>query len=203
MIQKDTIETLAKKSGISIEKLEEIGLEPTQKIGSQKHSIAQAYRGKGDCKPPDSNQVEELTKLGISLEKQDTVQKFIDTLKEMQSIGVNVSKMTKNDTIETLAKKSGISREKLEEIGLEPAQKIGSQRSDIAKAKRGKGGYKPPDSNQLKELAKLGISLEAKKRTGKEIAEASISSLADIEMTDRENNALTELVEKAKKEEKV
>ena len=203
MIQKDTIETLAKKSGISIEKLEEIGLEPTQKIGSQKHSIAQAYRGKGDCKPPDSNQVEELTKLGISLEKQDTVQKFIDTLKEMQSIGVNVSKMTKNDTIETLAKKSGISREKLEEIGLEPMQKIGSQKTSIAKANRRKGTCKPPSSNQEKELAKLGISLEAKRRTGKEIAEASISSLADIEMTDRENNALTELVEKAKKEEKV
>ena len=121
----------------------------------------------------------------------------------MQSIGVDVSKIVVTDTIETLAKKSGISREKLEEIGLEPAQKIGSQKSYIAQAKREKGNCKPSNSTQEEELAKLGISLEAKMRTGKEIAEASISSLADIEMTDRENNALTELVEKAKKEEKV
>ena len=36
------------------------------------------------------------------------------------------------------------------------------------------------------------------KRTSKEIAEASISSLADIEMSDREDKALKELVEKTK-----
>lgn len=35
-------------------------------------------------------------------------------------------------------------------------------------------------------------------RTGKEIAEASISSLTDIEMSDREDVALKELVEKTK-----
>lgn len=45
---------------------------------------------------------------------------------------------------------------------------------------------------------KLGISLEAKSRTSKEIAEASISSLTDIEMSDREDSALKELIEKTK-----
>ncbi len=48
----------------------------------------------------------------------------------------------------------------------------------------------------------MGISLELqggkKSRTGKEIAEASISSLKDIEMSDREDAALGELVEKTK-----
>ena len=35
-----------------------------------------------------------------------------------------------------------------------------------------------------------------KRRTSKEIAEASISSLTDIEMSDKEDEALKELVEK-------
>ena len=37
-----------------------------------------------------------------------------------------------------------------------------------------------------------------RKRTSKEIAEASISSLTDIEMSDREDAALKELVERTK-----
>ena len=47
-------------------------------------------------------------KLGISTEKQrrGTVQEFIDTLEILQTIGVDVSKLTENDTIETLAKKA-------------------------------------------------------------------------------------------------
>ena len=45
---------------------------------------------------------------------------------------------------------------------------------------------------------KLGISLEPKSRTSKEIVQASISSLTDIEMSDREDAALKELVEKTK-----
>ena len=42
--------------------------------------------------------------------------------------------------------------------------------------------------------------MESKKRTSKEIAEASISSLTDIEMSDREDAALKELVKKETKE---
>ena len=40
--------------------------------------------------------------------------------------------------------------------------------------------------------------MESKKRTSKEIAEVSISSLTDIEMSDREDVVLKELVEKTK-----
>ena len=166
MTQKDTTETLAKKSGISKEKLEEIGLDPTPKIGKQKTNIAQAYRGKRTCKPPTKKQVEELERMGISLEKQekDTVQEFINILKKLQTIGVDVSKVSISDTIETLAGKSEISREKLKEIGVDPAQKIGSQKGNIAQAYRGQGTNKPPTKEQVEELAKLGISLEKRER---------------------------------------
>ena len=116
----------------------------------------------------------------------------------MKLTGIDVSKLQWRDTIETLAKKSGIDREKLEEIGLDPTQKIGAKKIEISRGYRGKGTCKPPTNEQLKELKKLGISLESKRRTSKEIAQASISSLTDIEMSDREDSALKELVEKTK-----
>ena len=197
----DTIESLAKTSDISKAKIEEIGLDPTLKIGRQKVRISMAYREKNSMKKPTHKQVEDLKKLGISLEleeKENATQKFIDVLTQMQSIGIDVSKLRATDTIETLAKKSGISKAKIEEIGLDPTLKIGGQRRNIFSAYRGKGSMNPPTDKQLKELKKLGISLELKKRTSKEIVEASISSLTDIEMSDREDAALKELIEKTK-----
>ena len=196
MTQKDTIETLAEKSGISKEKLEKIGLNPTLKIGIQKNYISQIYRGLGTYGAPTKKQVEELAKLGISLEKRDTVQEFIDALEILQIIGVDVSKIVWNDTIETLAGKSGISKEKLEKTGLDPTMKIGSQKTWIAQAYRGKGKCTPPTKKQVEELAKLGISLERKRTTGKKIVEASIIiSLTAPEMADTEDAALKALVE--------
>ena len=197
----DTIESLAKTSDISKAKIEEIGLDPTLKIGRQKVRISMAYREKNSMKKPTHKQVEDLKKLGISLEleeKENATQKFIDVLTQMQSIGIDVSKLRATDTIETLAKKSGISKAKIEEMGLDPTLKIGGQRRNIFSAYRGKGSMNPPTDKQLKELKKLGISLELKKRTSKEIVEASISSLTDIEMSDREDAALKELIEKTK-----
>ena len=197
---KDTIATLANKSGISREEIEKIGLDPANKIGQRKSTIAQAYRGKGNSKPPTPEQVEELEKLGIILEKQerDTIGEFIEDIQKLQSIGVNVSYIKQNDTIATLANKSGISREEIEKIGLDPENNIGKKKYNIVQAYRGKGNSKPPTPEQVKELENLGITLESKRITSKEIAEASISSLTDIEMSDREEAALKELVERTK-----
>ena len=47
-------------------------------------------------------------------------------------------------------------------------------------------------------IRKLDEEYNYRKRTSKEIAEASISSLTDIEMSDREDAALQALVEKTK-----
>ena len=73
------------------------------------------------------------------MEEKDTVQEFIDTLNQLKSIGVDVSKIVRRDTIETLAKKSDISKEKIEEISLDPTQKIGAKKISISRAYRGKG----------------------------------------------------------------
>ena len=200
MSSSDTIETLVKKSGISREKVEEIGLDPAEKIGEKRNRIAQAYRGNRAGKRPTKEQVEEIAKLGISLEIQerDTVQEFIDTIVVLQTLGVDVSKMSSSDTIETLAGKSEISREKLKEIGLNPTQKIGSKKTNIAHAYRGKENNGSPTKEQVEELAKLGISLEhkggRKEITGRDIVEATISSLTDQENADRAYTELQALV---------
>ena len=51
----------------------------------------------------------------------------------MKSIGIDVSKIRHRDTIETLAKKSGINRKELEEIGLDPTQRIGGKENRNSK----------------------------------------------------------------------
>ena len=46
------------------------------------------------------------------------VEIFIEKLEKLQGIGVDVTKIAQKDTIETLAKKSGKSKEEIEKIGL-------------------------------------------------------------------------------------
>ena len=198
IIQKDTIQTLAEKSGVVIteEKAEELGIKLSDKIGYTKMSIARAYRGKGACKKPSQEQVQELLELGISLEARDVIQEFIEKLKILKEQGIDVTKIIKKDTIETLAEKSGVvlTEEKAEELGIELSDKIGQTRGNIAKAYRGNGGYKKPTQEQVQELQNLGISLEKRKRTGKEIVEASISSIKNMEVSDKADRELKEVV---------
>ena len=196
LVRGDTIGSLAKKSGISEEKILEMGLNPNDNIGPSKKSLATRYRKNRNY--VNEEQLKRLEKLGISLElnKRNVPQKFIETLERMQEIGVEVSKIVQRDTIGSLAKKSGISEEKITKIGLNPEDKIGISKNYIAISYRKDRSY--VSEEQLKILEELGISLEKNSRTGKEIAEASISSLTDIEMSDREDIALKELVEKTK-----
>ncbi len=196
----DTIQTIAERSEIDMDEIKKIGLNPEDKIGETKNNISRRYREKQGTTKPSKEEIEVLQGLGISLEKieRNAPQEFIDILENLQGIGVNVSKLTTTDTIETLAKKSGIDVQKINEVGLDPREKIGSKKSTITRVIRGKEKGNKPTEEQVKRLLELGISLETRTRTGREIAEASISSLTDIEMTDREDVALTALVEKTK-----
>ena len=85
------------------------------------------------------------------------IEEFINILKKLQTIGVDVSKLVTIDTVETLAKRSEISKEKLEEMGLDSTLKIGNQKTRIAQAYRGKGTNKPPTQEQIEKLVKLGL----------------------------------------------
>ena len=199
IIQKDTIETLAEKSGVVLtkEKAEELGIELSDKIGKTKKGIADAWRGNGTWKKPTQEQAQELQKLGIRLEVRDATQEFIEKLEILTKLGVNVAKINSSDTIKTLAKKSGVvlTEEKAEELGIELNDKIGQTRGNIANAYRGNGRGKKPTQEQVQELQKLGISLEKRKRTGKEIARASIDSIKNMEVSDKVDGELEGLVE--------
>ena len=124
-------------------------------------------------------------------------QRFIEKLKILKEQGIDVTKITQKDTIETLAKKSGVvlTEEKAEELGIELNDKIGQTRGNIANAYRGNGRGKKPTQEQVQELQKLGISLEKRKRTGKEIARASIDSIKNMEVSDKVDGELEGLVE--------
>ena len=196
---RDTIQTLAEKSGISQEKIVEIGLRLDDNIGNSKSSICRVYNGKAKGNKPTEAEVQRLLELGVSLkEKENAVQRFIGKLEKLLSIGVDVSRIQAKDTIQTLAEKSGVSQEKIVEIGLRLDDNIGQNKHNVVSIYRGSGEGTRPTEEQVKRLLELGISLETRTRTGREIAEASISSLTDIEMTDREDVALTALVEKTK-----
>ena len=136
--------------------------------------------------------------MGINLEKQkrNVTQEFIEKLQKLQEIGVDISKILQKDTIQTLVQISGISEEKIKEIGLEPKDKIGSTKTTIAQAYRGKGQYTPPTEEQVKILLDMGISLEKKKNTGQDIGKATFD--ASAEKCDEAQETLDRLVEKAK-----
>ena len=193
---KDTIQTLAEKSGVIIteEQAEELGMKLNDKIGQTKKGIADAWRGNGTCKKPTQEQVQELQKLGISLEVRNVTQEFIEKLKILKEQKIDVTKITVTDTIQTLAKKSGVvlTEKKSEELGIKLSDKIGQTRVSISRAYRGDRSRKRPTQEQIRELQEFGISLE--KRTGKEIAGASISSIKNMEVSDKADRELKELV---------
>ena len=205
LVQRDTIETLAKKSKIILEEeqLKKLGIELTDKIGITKTSIIQAYRGKGTSIPPTKEQLKKLLELGIVLDKKNVTQEFIEALENLREQGVDISKLTSKDTIETLAKKSKIilEEEQLKKLGIELTDKIGNTKDRIIQAYRGRGKSIPPTKEQVEQLLELGIKLELKSITGKEIAKATISSIKNIELSDEEDKALQELVKEQKKEE--
>ena len=195
---KDTIQTLAEKSGVILteKQAEKLGIELNDKIGQTKKGIADASRGNGGYKKPTQEQEQELRKLGISLEVRDVTQEFIEKIKILKELKIDIAKITQTDTIETLAKKSGviITEKQAEELGIELSNRIGVTKTGIASAYRGNGNRKKPTQEQVQELQNLGISLEKRKRTGKEIAGASISSIKNMEVSDKADRELQEVV---------
>ena len=170
----DTIQTLVEKYGVVLteEKAEELGIELSDKIGQTRGNIANAYRGR------------------------DVTQEFIEKLKILKELKIDITKITQRDTIETLAKKSGviITEKQAEELGIELSNRIGVTKTGIASAYRGNGNRKKPTQEQVQILSELGISLEKRKRTGKEIAGASISSIKNMEVSDKADRELQEVV---------
>ncbi len=178
--QRDTIQKLAQRSGITIteEQAEELGLKLDDNIGRKLDNIKQALKPNENAKkrgiPPTTTQVQELERLGINLDvkdsKIDTNQEFIEKIKKLQQIGVDVSDIKKKDTIRKLAQRSGINitEEQAEELGIKLDDNIGQKLYTIKQAlkpdKNSKNKRTPPTAEQVQKLEELGINLNVKEK---------------------------------------
>ena len=121
-----------------IRKIEEIGLEAIDNIGNKLSAIRDLYTKAQEGKKinaifPTDKQLERLEKLGIRIKPMNTIDEFIEKLEKLQIIGIDVSKIQKEDAILDLVKKTkpkendGVLIKKIEEIGLDPNENIGGR----------------------------------------------------------------------------
>ena len=187
IVEKDTILTLVKKTFENqneeelIEKLNGEGLDPEDnignKLGKMRRSYSQDKEGKKtEVTPPTDKQVKRMQKIGImvELEKIDTIDEFIEKMEKLRGIGVDVSKITRSDTILMLAQKTFENQDEEELIemikgeGLEPGEKIGNKlnnmRISYRQAKKGeKSKGIPPTDEQVNRMQEMGIVVELEK----------------------------------------
>ena len=134
-------------------------------------------------------------------EEKGAVERFIRKLEILKRIGVDVTKITSRDNIKELAKKSGIDEKEIEKAGLNPGDNIGNYKHNISKSyravKEGKEpGRTPPTDEQVERLRELGILLEKKSKSKKELAEAAFPAITDPDLLDSEQQALDTLISK-------
>ena len=195
--------------------LEETGVDLNYSIGGLKQLAVQAINGTGRM-PITEEERRKLIALKVArLDKESTMSTFVRVCESLSKQGFEFSKFKFTKSIVEKGKKKSldktledIQRESpnidmtrvLEETGVDLNYSIGRVKHLAVQAVRGTGGGGTVIiEKEKRRLIELGvISLENRKRTSKEIAQASISSLTDIEMSDREDVALKELIEKIK-----
>ena len=205
---KNTIGTVAERKGISEEEIRKIGLNPEDKIGARISAVKQAYKGKRIVNPSNNKEINRLIELGMNFGKakrKSVVEILIEDLEKLKSLGIDISGIHKNDTIGTLAMRYKISNEQIRSLGLRLNEKIGNSIDTVRHIFYNKNLYDSYnkfftiDEKRKLELLVLGRD---RSRTGKEIAEASIGSLKQIEMSDREYEIFRNLKEQEKEYEK-
>ena len=141
------------------------------------------------------------------------ITEFIEIAEKLNNAGIEVGKLPRmrkinnkdvKNTLQDLVEQGYISEKVLNELGLDEKYKIGSYIGVAKQTYKGKCKYLITEEEK-KRLEELGIvnieekyNSSKKNRTSKEIAEASISSLANIEMTDREDEELRALLDRTK-----
>ena len=214
---RDTILTLTKKTFVNqdeeelIEKIKGEGLEPGDKIGSKLSITRISYRQDKEGKktrqiPPTDEQVKRMQemKIMVELEKIDTIDEFIEKMRKLQGIGVDVSRLSTSDTILTLTQKTFVNQDEEELIewiegkGLKSKDKIGTKlnnmRKSYRKAKKGEEpGETPPTDKQVNRMKEMRIIIEPRKNTGQDIGQASYT--ANVQECDDAQADLNRLVQ--------
>ena len=219
---KSTIEQLKKENkeldeetekSRMIKDIEDNGLKLDDNIGSKLTTIRCVYRGTRSGTKPTPEQVDKLKKLGISLEDIDTNQEFIEKMETLAKLGVKVDLLSSHASIEELVNKTikqlkkenkELDEEKvrsrmikdIEDNGLKLYDPIGSKLATIRAVYRGIQSGTKPTPEQVAKLKKLGISLEKKNKSKKELAEAAFPAITDPDLLDSEQQALDTLISK-------
>ena len=205
---KDTIGTVAKRKGISEEELRKIGVNPENRIGSRLNTLKQAYKRKGTNKPLTNAEINKFKELGVNFDKKKRnrdVAKLIEVLEKLRSIGIDASDIDKDDTLATLAIRYKISNEQIISLGLRLNEKIGNSIDTVRHIYNNRKLYDSYDklfTKDEKRKLELLVLGRDRSRTGKEIAEASIGSLKQIEMSDKEYEIFKKLKEQEKENER-
>ena len=199
-----------------IKDIEDNGLKLDYNIGSKLTNIRCVYRGIQSGTKPTPEQVAKLRELGISLEfieKIDTNQEFIEKMETLAKLGVKVDLLSSYASIEKLVNKTikqlkkenkELDEEKvrsrmikdIEDNGLKLDYNIGSKLTNIRCVYRGIQSGTKPTPEQVAKLKKLGISLEKKNKSKKEVAEAAFPAITDPDLLDSEQQALDTLISK-------
>ena len=160
-----------------IKDIEDNGLKLDDTIGTKLMNIRSVYRGTQDGTKPTPEQVAKLKELGITLEKIDTNQEFIEKMETLNRLGVKVDLLGSEDTIEKLVnnrikqlKKENkeLDEEKvrsrmikdIEDNGLKLDDTIGTKLMNIRSVYRGTQDGTKPTPEQVAKLKELGITLE-------------------------------------------
>ena len=181
---KDTILDLVKRTKTKendeklIREIEEIGLEAIDNIGNKLSAIRDLYTKAQEGKKinaifPTDKQLERLEKLGIRIKPMNTIDEFIEKLEKLQIIGIDVSKIQKEDAILDLVKKTKPKEnddeliKKIEEMGLNPndpiSNKLRSIRKIYSQLQKGKKIDEiPPTMEQINKIEKMGIRIKPK-----------------------------------------
>ena len=181
---KDTILDLVKRTKTKendeklIREIEEIGLEAIDNIGNKLSAIRDLYTKAQEGKKinaifPTDKQLERLEKLGIRIKPRNTIDEFIEKLEKLQIIGIDVSKIQKEDTILDLVKKTKTKEndeeliKKIEEMELNPNDPISNKLRSIRKIygklqKSEKIDEIPPTVEQINKIEKMGIRIKPK-----------------------------------------
>ena len=181
---KDTILDLVKRTKTKendeklIREIEEIGLEAIDNIGNKLSAIRDLYTKAQEGKKinaifPTDKQLERLEKLGIRIKPMNTIDEFIEKLEKLQIIGIDVSKIQKEDAILDLVKKTKQKEnddeliKKIEEMGLNPndpiSNKLRSIRKIYSQLQKGKKIDEiPPTMEQINKIEKMGIRIKPK-----------------------------------------
>lgn len=160
---KDTIRSLAIKSGLTdFEQLKSSNIDINDKIGSAAYRIRRLYNSGMPANQPTEEQVIALRKYGIltELTPTSTTEKFIKKLEILNKNGIDTSKINSNDTVRTIAIKSGVTDfEQLESAGIRLDDKIGQQKMRVMLSYKGKIKCVPPTEEETQALLKFGIVL--------------------------------------------